>query len=209
MRNGHDSFPVLQSPGMEQWSSPSQAKYLAQVGMQGGSPYRVGSPSNGPNMRHRNLGLNHSAHRFSHGNSRPSSRHQNRESNASSSLSVDDPDAFPTLSSTNTKPSNRKPRAKKAQNEDPALKKENNPGPLNAIKVSTPISRPHQQHCKFNNNQNSRVLNADPEKMNASLAIPTPKNVPWFDEGPRYKEYITYRRDAILYCNERLCFYQS
>lgn len=198
----NNSFPALHSPGLEQWPSPSQGRYPGQVGMQGGSPYRMGSPSNGANMRGKNAGMNQSGHRFPQTNSRPSSRLQNRGLN--SSLSVDDPDAFPTLSSTNNKAPSRKSQTKKNQ------PKENVSSPLSSLKISSsPTPSPRRPASKPTNYQNGRVLNISPEKASASAAIPTPKNVPWFDDDPRFKQYIRYRRDGIALWNERTGFFQT
>lgn len=165
----------------------------------------MGSPSN---MRNKHVGMNQSAHRLSQTNSRPASRNQNRDIKPSS-LSVDDPDAFPTLSSTNTKASNKKPQAKKAQNKHVILQKENNSGPSNTIKMSSsPTPSPRRPASKLNNASNDHVSSADPEKADASNDIPSPKNVPWMDKR-RSNEYRNHVRDGFLHCNERTAFYQS
>lgn len=207
-RNSSDSLSALQSSGSEQWPSPSQTKHPAHGGMQGGSPHRMGSPSTGSNMRGKHAGVNQ-AHRFSQTNSRPSSRHHKSDLNPSS-LSVDDPDAFPTLSSTSTKASSKKPHTKKAQAKDGTLQKENNSGPSNVMRSSSsPSPIPRRPASKLNNSQNSRALNANADRSSASEDIPSPKNVPWFDQRPSNKEYLNYRRDAVAHCNEKLSFYQS
>ncbi|KAK2768587.1 hypothetical protein FQN54_000443 [Arachnomyces sp. PD_36] len=192
LRNSYDSFPALQSPGPEQWPSPSQTRYRGHAGAQGGSPYRMGSPSNGSKMRGKNAGM-----RLSQANSRPGSRQRNRDSN-NSALSVDDPDAFPTLSSTNTKGSNRKQQTKKGQNKDTTHRNENNSSPLNVVRVpfsSSPI--PHRPTSKLNSSQNYHASPIPAEKAEAASAIPSPKNVPWFAKEPRYEKYKYYRGEGI------------
>jgi hypothetical protein len=198
-RNSSESFPGLQSPTSDHWPSPSQMKHQRPAAVQANSQHRIGSPSSGSHMRNKNGGF-HSSNRLSHSNSRPNSRQQTRDLSFSS-LSVDDPEAFPTLSSINTKDQRKKGNNK--QNH-----KENMSGGLSSARLAsspTPSSRRPASRAK-----DHRPNTMTPEKAAAALAIPEPKRVPWFDPEPRgHEQYIRYRMDAIYYFNDRVGMIQT
>ena len=208
LRNSFETFPALQSPVSDQWPSPSQTKYPVQAAMHANSQYRIGSPSNGSNMRNKNGGMN-SSNRLSHSNSRPTSRQQARDLSFSS-LSVDDPEAFPTLSSLNSKSSRKRSNNKQGQNREGTLDKDNLHSSLNNTKMSSSPTPSPRRPASRPNNQNNRPPTMSPEKAAAALAIATPKSVPWFDPEPRgHKMYIQYRTDAIAFLNDRTKYLQT
>jgi DNA-nicking Smr family endonuclease len=198
LENNFETFPALQptaGPG-EQWSNPYLRKYPNHIlfGNQA-----VSQPSGGGR---RNGGVNQSRP-----HSRPTSRHQQRDLNPSP-LSVDDPEAFPTLSAVSSKGSGKKHHGKRGgHNRESNLNKESTPSSLADIVRMSPSPAPGKSRSSAKLNKDgikSRELSA------AAQAIPAPKHIPWLETGTRAnQQYIKYRTDAIRHGTVRNKFLQS
>lgn len=197
LENNYETFPALQptaGPG-EQWSNPYLRKYPNHIlfGNQ-----TVSQPSGGGR---RNGGVNQSRP-----HSRPTSRHQQRDLNPSP-LSVDDPEAFPTLSAVSSKGSGKKHHGKRGgHNRESNLNKESTPSSLADIVRMSPSPAPGKSRSSAKLNKDgikSRELSA------AAQAIPAPKHIPWLETGTRAnQQYIKYRTDAIRHGTVRNKFLQ-
>lgn len=130
--------------------------------------------------------------------SRPTSRHQNRDINPAAP-SVDDPDAFPTLSSIKQ----AKKHAKRAGHKDvPGL----DPARLSPSPTTGPrrvaVPKLSRSPASFNSSTSN---NANP----AAQALPQPMHIPWLETGPRAnQQYLKHRLDAITHGNVRNKFLQ-
>lgn len=193
LENNYDAFPALQ-PALgagEQWSNAYLRKYANQALLNNSA---VGS-SPLANARRNGAVLN-----SSRPGSRPTSRHQQRELNPSP-LSVDDPEAFPTLSAVSAKGSGKKHHGKRGGHN-----KDSTPNSLADVVRSSPSPalakgkaslKPGKETAK------SRELSA------AAQAIPAPQNIPWLETGSRAnQQYIKYRTDAIRHGTVRNKFLQ-
>ncbi|KAL1966692.1 hypothetical protein VTN77DRAFT_3889 [Rasamsonia byssochlamydoides] len=194
LENNYEAFPALQpaSGGGDQWTSPYLRKYPNQVLINnpgvGNPPLAVGR---------RNGGGNHSRP-----HSRPTSRHQQREVNPSP-LSVDDPEAFPTLSAVAAKGSGKKHHGKRGGHNN---NKENMPQSLADVVRMAPSPTPGKNKSSKNGKESVKTR----ELSAAAQAIPAPKHIPWLETGPRAnQQYIKYRTDAIRHGTVRNKFLQS
>jgi hypothetical protein len=199
LENSYDAFPALQPvAGVgEQWSNAFLRKYTNQVllnnAIVGSSPLGSGRRNGG--------GLNNSRP-----GSRPTSRHQQRELNPSP-LSVDDPEAFPTLSAVNAKGSAKKHHGKRgSHNRESNLNKESTPSSLADVVRMSPspgLMKGKLSSKTGKESTKSRELSA------AAQAIAAPKNIPWLETGSRAnQQYIKYRTDAIRHGTVRNKFLQ-
>ena len=135
-------------------------------------------------------------------NSRPSSRHQNRP-DAQSSLSMDDPEAFPTLASLNAKRASKHhgPRSRHGHS---SLEKDA-PSSLADVVRSSPSPAPSQRRVEAI----KRVRSAG-QDSSAALKIPPPQHIPWLETGERAnQQYLKYRQEAIKHGSIRNKFLQS
>jgi hypothetical protein len=192
LESNYDAFPALQpaAGGGDQWNSLYLRKYPNQV--------LVANPgvSNAafPGVGRRNGVVSHSRP-----HSRPTSRHQQREMNPSP-LSVDDPEAFPTLSAVSAKSSGKKHHGKRGGHNN----KENIPSSLADLVRMSPSPGPSKGKSKnVKEGVKTRELSA------AAQAIPAPKHIPWLETGARAnQQYIKYRTDAIRHGTVRNKFLQ-
>lgn len=188
LENNQEAFPALQPAGGsgDQWPVAYMRKYPNHVlitGAAGSTSPLAGGRRNGS----------------SRPQSRPTSRHQQRDVNPSP-LSVDDPEAFPTLSAMSAKSSGKKHHGKRGGHNN----KEAAQGSLaDVIRMSSPGSGKGKNSKAGKENVKTRELSA------AALAIQAPEHIPWLETGPRAnQQYIKYRTDAIRHGTVRNKFLQ-
>ena len=133
--------------------------------------------------------------------SRPSSRHQNRP-NTPSSLSMDDPEAFPTLGSLSgklgTKHHGHRSRRGHTERETPSSL-------ADVVKMS-PSPSPAQMR-KSDIPRKIRSLGG-PDAI-AARKIPEPQHIPWLETGTKANEqYLKHRAEAIKHGSIRNKFLQ-
>lgn len=136
--------------------------------------------------------------------SRPSSRHQNH-TELTSAPSVDDPDAFPTLSAVNTK-GGKKHHGKRGGHGHSSTTKEaqNVPGSLADVVRMSPSPSPAQRRTEVM----KRIRPSGPESS-AAQKIPAPQHIPWLETGERAnQQYLKYRQEAIKHGSVRNKFLQ-
>lgn len=133
--------------------------------------------------------------------SRPNSRQQHRPE-YHSSLSMDDPDAFPTLSSLNAKPrvSKHGPRSRHGHNaiEAPSLL-------ADVVKMSpSPASgQPRRPET------GRKVRTSGGSDNAAARRIPEPQHIPWLETGAKAnQQYLKFRQEAIKHGSVRNKFLQ-
>jgi hypothetical protein len=134
--------------------------------------------------------------------SRPGSRHQHRELNPTA-LSVDDPDAFPTLAAVSAKNSGKKNHGRK--NRDNNTTRDNMPTSLaDVVRMSpAPASGGKGKPSSKSNQTKGR------ENSAAAQSIPAPQHIPWLETGSRTnQQYIKYRTEAIRHGTVRNKFLQ-
>ncbi|PGH20713.1 hypothetical protein AJ80_03473 [Polytolypa hystricis UAMH7299] len=194
--DNYEAFPTLYPAGPEQFPpvNPRKQPHHFQSGNQ---QYHLS-----PNYR-KNAALGSS----SRPHSRPGSRHQHRELNPST-ISVDDPEAFPTLSAVSSK--GRKHHGKRGghgHHRDGSGNKDATPNSLaDVVRMS---SSPAPSHRK-GGPRSSRPSTANRELSAAAQAIPEPTRIPWLETGARAnQQYLKYRLDAITHGNVRNKFLQS
>ena len=134
--------------------------------------------------------------------SRPSSRHQNRPE-IPSNLSMDDHDAFPTLSSLNTK------RASKHHGHRPrhghSSQERDTPSSLADVVKLLPATPTSQRKSEINK---KKVIGGSDNV--AARRIPEPKRIPWLETGERANvQYLKHRAEAIKHGSVRNKFLQS
>ncbi|EER24255.1 hypothetical protein D8B26_002459 [Coccidioides posadasii str. Silveira] len=199
-QDNYEAFPALQPAMADQWSTFYPQKHSTQFVYGVNQHHRGNSPSN---IRNRNMLLNQS----SRPHSRPTSRHQQRDSGGSA-LSVDDPEAFPTLSSLNPKASGKKHHGKRGghnHNRETSGNKEGSSSSLTDAVRMSPSSNQRKGTPKI-----AKPVNAGRENSAAAQSIPTPKHLPWLESGPRANpQYLKCRTDAITHGNVRNKFLQS
>lgn len=167
----NEAFPALPGNNNDQWSG--SRKYPSHMS---------------PGMR-RNGGSSSRPH------SRPTSRHQQRDS----PLSVDDPEAFPSLS-TGAK------GGKKHHGKRGGHSREAGPSSLADVVRMSPSPVPG----KGRPSKPSRETTVKTREMSAAaMAIPAPKHIPWLETGPRAnQQYLKYRAEAIRHGTVRNKFLQ-
>ncbi|KAK5096139.1 hypothetical protein LTS08_007745 [Lithohypha guttulata] len=136
--------------------------------------------------------------------SRPNSRHQNRP-NTPSSLSMDDPDAFPTLGSIaakrGTKHHGHRSRHGHGSNE------KDTPASLADLIKMSPSPAPAQLR---KSDPVRRVKASSGADTVAARRIPEPQHIPWLETGSKAnQQYLKYRADAIKHGSIRNKFLQS
>ncbi|KAL4973704.1 hypothetical protein BDW66DRAFT_141658 [Aspergillus desertorum] len=193
--NAPDAFPPLQSMqgSSEQWAGHLGGKY----------PGYLYGGSGGKNVSH--LGGKRSGNMpsLSRPHSRPGSRHQHRELNPTG-LSVDDPDAFPTLAAVSAKNSGKKNHGRK--NRDTNSTKDNVPTSLADVVRMSPAPAPGGKVKPPSKNNQTKGR----ENSAAAQSIPAPQHIPWLETGSRTnQQYIKYRTEAIRHGTVRNKFLQS
>jgi hypothetical protein len=144
---------------------------------------------------------NSNGYNASRPHSRPTSRHQHRDQAPPAPL-VDDPEAFPTLSSLNSK--GAKKHHGKRGGHGHNHHKETIPGSLADVVRMTPSPAPGG-HRKVSKN-----TKAGGSRENAAAqAIPSPKSIPWLETGAKAnQQYLKYRQEAIKHGSMRNKFLQ-
>ncbi|OJJ97900.1 hypothetical protein ASPACDRAFT_80027 [Aspergillus aculeatus ATCC 16872] len=201
IENVSDAFPPLQSGGGDQWGGQYVGKYPGHLsGLSGGkhSPQAMQYVMGKRNGSITNLSRPHS---------RPGSRHQHRELNPAA-LSVDDPDAFPTLAAMSARNSGKKHHGKRgAHNRENNPSKENLPASLADVVRMSPSPVPGKGKSTSKNGKDAA---RGREFSAAAQSIPAPQNIPWLETGARANEqYIKYRTKAIGHGTVRNKFLQG
>ncbi|KAJ5976058.1 hypothetical protein N7481_009765 [Penicillium waksmanii] len=200
MDSGSDAFPPLQSStGLEdQWTGPYGSRYPAHLS---GLQNKNIPPGLHPGMGRRNGSMNN----ITRPNSRPTSRHQNRELNPTA-LSVDDPDAFPTLAAVSAKNAGKKHHGKRGGHNGRDINKENIPSSMADVVRMTPSPAPSKGKSSSKNAKDAKGR----ENSAAAMSIAAPQNIPWLETGSRAnQQYIKYRTEAIRHGTVRNKFLQS
>ncbi|KAK3329633.1 hypothetical protein B0H66DRAFT_32867 [Apodospora peruviana] len=141
--------------------------------------------------------------------SRPSSRHQQKEIAPPAAPSLDDADAFPTLSSASAKQGKKHHGKRGGHGHGP--KEAFTPSTLaDIVKMSpSPVPGGPRQDRKIGRNGSSTSIR-NGENSAAAQAIPNPKCIPWLETGERAnKAYHKARQEAIKHGGLRNKFLQS
>lgn len=186
----------------DQWGNQYSGRYPVHLAGAGG---KATPPGLFPGMGRRNGSMTHLGRPNSRPTSRPTSRHQNRELNPTA-LSVDDPDAFPTLAAVSAKNATKKHHGKRGgqNNRDSGTNKENIPSSLADVVRMSPSPVPSKgKSAKASKETKSR------ENTAAAQSITPPQNIPWLETGSRAnQQYIKYRTEAIRHGTVRNKFLQ-
>lgn len=136
-------------------------------------------------------------------NSRPSSRHQNRPETPSS-LSMDDPEAFPTLGSLSAKRP-AKHHGHRSRHGHGSGEKEVPSSLADVVKMS-PSPAPAQLR---KNEPTRKIRTSGGSDTAAARRIPEPQHIPWLETGSRAnQQYLKYRQEAIKHGSIRNKFLQ-
>lgn len=140
----------------------------------------------------------------SHPHSRPNSRHQNRP-NTPSSLSMDDPDAFPTLASISAKRGTKHHGHRSRHGHTSAEK--DMPSSLADVVRMSPSPAPAQ----LKKPDTTRKIKPFGGVDNAAARrIPEPQHIPWLETGAKAnQQYLRHRAEAIKHGSIRNKFLQS
>lgn len=133
--------------------------------------------------------------------SRPNSRHQNRPETPSS-LSVDDPEAFPTLGSLSAKRGSKHHghRSRHGNSEKEA------PSSLADVVKMSPSPVPAQLR---RTEMTRKIRPSNGSDTAAARKIPEPQHIPWLETGSRAnQQYLKYRQEAIKHGSIRNKFLQ-
>lgn len=161
------------------------------------------SPSMSPSM-HNSRSVFSGVGPGSRPHSRPSSRHQNRP-NTPSSLSMDDPDAFPTLGSLSSKRGS-KHHGHRSRHGHNLVEKEVPSSLADVVKMS-PSPAPAQLR-KVEAARKVRTFGGSDTP--AAKRIPEPEHIPWLETGAKAnQQYLKHRADAIKHGSIRNKFLQS
>lgn len=135
--------------------------------------------------------------------SRPSSRHQNRPETPSS-LSMDDPDAFPTLGSLSAKRGS-KHHGNRSRHGPSSADKET-PSSLADVVRMSPSPAPLQLRKP---ELARKIRPAGGSDGLAARRIPEPQHIPWLETGHRAnQQYLKHRQEAIKHGSIRNKFLQ-
>lgn len=161
------------------------------------------SPSMSPSL-HNSRNVFGSIGPGSRPHSRPSSRHQNRP-NTPSSLSMDDPDAFPTLGSLSSRRGS-KHHGHRSRHGHGSAEKETPSSLADVVKMS-PSPAPAQIR-KAEAARKIRTFGGMDSP--AARRIPEPEHIPWLETGAKAnQQYLKHRADAINHGSIRNKFLQS
>lgn len=161
------------------------------------------SPSMSPSM-HNSRGVFGGVGPGSRPHSRPSSRHQNRP-NTPSSLSMDDPEAFPTLGSLSSKRGSKHHGHRSRHGHNSAEKE--TPSSLADVVKMSPSPAPAQLR-KVEAARKVRTFGGSDSP--AAKRIPEPEHIPWLETGAKAnQQYLKHRADAIKHGSIRNKFLQS
>ena len=133
--------------------------------------------------------------------SRPSSRHQNRPETPSS-LSMDDPDAFPTLGSGKR---GSKHHGHRSRHGHGSAEKETPSSLADVIRMSPSPIPGAQRRAETGR----KIRTYGGSESAAARQIPEPKHIPWLETGSRAnQQYLKYRQEAIKHGSIRNKFLQ-
>ncbi|KAL9107684.1 MAG: hypothetical protein Q9227_007491 [Pyrenula ochraceoflavens] len=136
--------------------------------------------------------------------SRPSSRQQHQPE-LSSAPSVDDPEAFPTLSAVNAKGGKKHHGKRGGHGHNPNAKENSAPNSLAEVVRMSGSPGPAQRR----NDVLKRIKSSGPESA-AAQKILAPQHIPWLETGERANtQYLKYRQEAIKHGSVRNKFLQS
>lgn len=185
-----EHFPTLQSQG---YRSSTHT-----FGPQANGQFPTFTPMSQQRGRggHQNFSPNSRPH------SRPTSRQQNRPE-VQSNLSMDDPEAFPTLASLNAKRTSKHhgPRSRHGHG---SLEKET-PSSLADVVRMSPSPAPAQRRVETT----KKIRSSGGPDNSAAMKIPQPQHIPWLETGERAnQQYLKYRAEAIRHGSVRNKFLQ-
>ncbi|KAI9877993.1 MAG: hypothetical protein M1823_007020, partial [Watsoniomyces obsoletus] len=133
--------------------------------------------------------------------SRPSSRHQNRPETPSS-LSVDDPDSFPTLGSAKRASKHHGHRSRHGHGSG-----DREPSSLADLVRMSPSPIPTQPR---RTDPSRKIRTYGGSDSMAARKIPEPQHIPWLETGTKAnQQYLKYRAEAIKHGSIRNKFLQS
>lgn len=134
--------------------------------------------------------------------SRPSSRHQNRPITPSS-LSMDDPDVFPTLGSLNNKRAS-KHHGLRSRPGHGSIEKD---GPSSLADIVKMSPSPVPAQLRKGDGRRAKPFNGADSP--AAKRIPEPQHIPWLETGAKAnQQYLKHRADAIKHGSIRNKFLQ-
>ena len=200
----YDAFPTLQPMNMNQWgqASPLSNSY----NMYNTTGARMYTPTHSNYSEGRGgppLLLSDTNSNRSYG-SRPTSRHSSRAATPSIP-SVDDPDAFPSLGSANSKGA-KKHHGKRGGHGHSHGSKENVHNSLADIVRMSPSPAPGLLRKGL---MKSRSYTGSRENSAAANAIPPPEHIPWLETGDKANQaYIKARQEAFKHGGLRNKFLQ-
>lgn len=183
LQDQFDQFPALGN---------QNARNALQAGLLAGNNFVPASQKNRGNLGYTPASRPHS---------RPSSRHQNRPETPSS-LSMDDPDAFPTLGAAKR---GSKHHGHRSRHGHAGIEKETPSSLADVIRMS-PSPVPGQQR-KVETGRKIRTYGGS--ESAAARKIPEPQHIPWLETGSRAnQQYLKYRQEAIKHGSIRNKFLQ-
>ena len=185
-----DQFPALQTQGHYQPSSslgPQSSGQFPVFASGNQSRGRGGLSNLAPNSRPQ---------------SRPNSHHQTR-TEITANISMDDPEAFPTLAATNSKrPS--KHHGHRTRHGHNNLERDI-PGSMADVVRMTPSPGPGQRKSEAI----KKIRSSGGSENPAALKIPAPQHIPWLETGERAnQQYLKHRQEAIKHGTVRNKFLQ-
>ncbi|KAL2397751.1 hypothetical protein ABEF93_004283 [Exophiala dermatitidis] len=137
-------------------------------------------------------------------NSRPTSRHQNRPE-SSSSLSMDDPEAFPSLGALTAKRGGKYPGSRSRYGAGSG--ETQGPSSLADVVRMSPSISPAQPRRV---DPTRRIRTYASSESAAARRIPEPQHIPWLETGARAnQQYMKFRQEAIKHGSIRNKFLQS
>jgi len=200
----YDAFPTLQPISMNQWAQASSLSSSFNTYNSSGSRVYTPTLSNYSEGRGGPPTLQHDTASTRSYGSRPTSRHSSRAPTPSI-LPVDDPDAFPTLGSANTKGA-KKHHGKRGGHGHNHGSKENVHSSLADIVRMSPSPAPGLLRKGL---MKSRSYTGSRENSAAANAIPPPEHIPWLDTGDKANQaYIKARQEAFKHGGLRNKFLQ-
>lgn len=187
MDNQYDQFPSL-------GNSPRSSSLVA--------------PANGlfreftPISQQRSRGGLQAFNSGSRPQSRPNSRHQHRPE-YQSNLSMDDPDAFPTLSSLNAKSRTGKHHGPRSRHGHNAAETTSSLADVVRMSPSPVPGQPRRPDT------GRKVRTSGGSDSAAARRIPEPQHIPWLETGAKAnQQYLKYRQEAIKHGSVRNKFLQ-
>ena len=159
-------------------------------------------PTFTPMSQQRNRGAQQGFGSNSRPHSRPNSRHQNRPE-AQSALSMDDPEAFPTLASLSAKRGS-KHHGHRSRHGHANFEKDS-PSSLAELVRMSPSPAPGSRKAEAT----KKIRPSGPSDSAAAQKIPQPQHIPWLETGEKAnQQYLKHRQEAIKHGSIRNKFLQ-